>query len=669
MKGVIVTALSVATVASASDVTPVQKVVQLLKKMKEEGVTAMGEEQTQYAKFKQFCELTLAEKTRVIDDAAETMDVLQADSNKAELDAVRLGNEAAAHGASAEASKQEQEKATSVRETERKDFTTTLQDYTESIDAIDRAMKSLKEKPAASKTSLLQVAGLSIIPESVKRSLNALLMENAAVKAGQDQSASSAGVMDMLEQLQNKFLDERVALEKSETQKKHAYDLLMQGLKSQQEQDKKEMSQKSERKGKRLQEKTDANVDFQEASAAREADLKYKGDLQLTCNKKASDFQSRQKVRKEELEAVGKAIEIIAGQAVAGSAEKHLPALLQKKKGSALIALHSHRHANRREHGKEDVIQFLQGEANNLKSSALSTLVEKLQAPDLSAIENVKNLIENLITKLNKQAEAETSKKAYCDKELSSNQMTRSEKSEAVDSIQAGMDQLEASSALLAKDIAEAGSDITKLTSAMAEATELRRKEKAKNQQTIKEAVSAQNAVAQAMSVLKEFYESASYATSLLQEVQVHSKNVAGQPDIFGDKPYAGMGGASGGVLGMMDVIQTDFARLEAETTASESAAGKEFDEFMEDSKVDKSKKEREVDHKTSKKAEQAQELASMQADFSGTQKELDAANAYFEKLKPDCVDAGVAYEERKVQREQEIKDLEMALDKLGGSD
>ena len=41
----------------------------------------------------------------------------------------------------------------------------------------------------------------------------------------------------------------------------------------------------------------------------------------------------------------------------------------------------------------------------------------------------------------------------------------------------------------------------------------------------------------------------------------------------------------------MLEVIQSDFARLEAETKAAEATAQKEYDEFMTDSEVDKAAK------------------------------------------------------------------------------
>merc|ERR1719408_236136 len=115
----------------------------------------------------------------------------------------------------------------------------------------------------------------------------------------------------------------------------------------------------------------------------------------------------------------------------------------------------------------------------------------------------------------------------------------------------------------------------------MSEATELRETEKAKNADTVSDAKEAQTAVAQALTVLKEFYAKAAEATSFVQQKQK-------EPEIF-DEPYQGMGGESGGVVGMLEVIESDFARLEADTSAAEETAQKEYDEFMTDSKTDTS--------------------------------------------------------------------------------
>ena len=47
-------------------------------------------------------------------------------------------------------------------------------------------------------------------------------------------------------------------------------------------------------------------------------------------------------------------------------------------------------------------------------------------------------------------------------------------------------------------------------------------------------------------------------------------------PEIF-DAPYGGMAAESGGVVGMLEVIQSDFARLESDTSAAEASAQSEY--------------------------------------------------------------------------------------------
>merc|ERR1712054_500082 len=259
-------------------------------------------------------------------------------------------------------------------------------------------------------------------------------------------------------------------------------------------------------------------------------------------------------------------------------------------------------------------------------------------------------------------ANEEAEHKGWCDTELSTNEQTRKEKTNAVETLHAEIDELEASIAKLTEDIAELTKAVAELDAAMAKATTIRQEEKATNAATVKDAQDAQTAVAQALTVLKEFYSAAGEATALLQKQQPVA------PTIF-DSPYKGLQAENGGVVGVLEVIQSDFARLEAETKASEATAQKEYDSFMTDSKVDKEAKTTDIEHKTAKKQDESQALTVKKEDLDGTQKELDAALAYFDKLKPSCVDAGVSYEDRVARRKEEIESLQEALRILNGED
>lgn len=662
----------VAPLALASNVTPVQKVIDMMEDMKEKGTKEMKEEQVQFAEFSQFCELTLADKARSIGDATDKIETLEAEIAQAGSEAERLGAEAAQHAAEAKAAQEEKSEATEVRSKERADFQTTHQDYTESIDAIGRAMKALKEKK---EVSLAQLAAtrtrVSRMPTEVAEQIDALLAtakeEPSLLAEGGSQAPKaktyefqSGGVISMLESLQDKFVDERNTLESEEQAKKHAYELLAQRLEAQSVQSDKEEQEKTQFKAKKMQTKASSTAELEETKAEKESDVKYSTDLKATCDKKASAFKVRQQTRKEELEAISKAQDIISGGAVSGNAKKHLPSLLQQKAVTALAFLRSeHAETGRGQRGQDQVARFLQQKATQLDSRMLSALAVRVAADPLA---KVKTMIEQLVVKLNEQGKAEATKQAWCETELSTTKQTQDAKSDGVESLTAEMDQLKASIAKLWDETTTLATELSELEAAMTKAADLRTKEKEKNAVTIKEAKEAQEAVAQALQVLKEFYAKASDASAL---VQTKERAQRAQPEVFGDEPYTGMGGESGGVIGMMEVIESDFARLEAETTSAEEASKKEYDEFMEDSKMDKASKEAAVKQKTSKKSSQAQELSAADGDLQNTQKELDAANAYYEKLRPDCVDTGKSYSERKAQREQEMKDLKEALEML----
>merc|ERR1719247_3675126 len=105
---------------------------------------------------------------------------------------------------------------------------------------------------------------------------------------------------------------------------------MMAGLNKQIEQAQTDKDARAEAKAAALQGKATAEGDLEDTVTTKAADTKYLDDLVATCDEKANAFEQRQQLRAEEIEAIEKAIEIISSGAVSGSADKHLPALIQK---------------------------------------------------------------------------------------------------------------------------------------------------------------------------------------------------------------------------------------------------------------------------------------------------------------------------------------------------
>jgi prefoldin subunit 5 len=650
--------VAIATLGVAAHaITPVQKVIEMMNGMLEQGKKEKNEEQVQFAAYKQFCDDTSVEKKRSIEEAEETIEVLKADIEKYTADAAALTEKIAKLDDDISVWEGDVKAATKVREIEKADYDTTHKDYSESIDALERAIGVLKKQDSDKKqAALLQVSSQALIPEDARRTIESFLAqdpdEGLAVSAPEANAYEfqSGGVIEMLNKLLDKFIEERTTLEKEEMNAKHAYDMLMQDLNAQIDQANTDRDESAEEKATKLQNKADAEGDLKDTTGTMEEDKKYLADLTATCEQKASDFESRQQLRAEEIEAVEKAIEIVSSGAVSGNADKHLPGFIQ---GSAFAQLRSGVQAS-----QVKVAAFLQAKAEATGSRVLSLLAERVESDPFA---KVKKMIKDLIVKLMEEANEEAEHKGWCDTELSTNEQTRKEKTTAVETLHSEIDELEASIAKLTEDITDLTQAVSELDAAVSKATNLRNEEKAKNTQTISDSQEAQTAVAQALTVLKEFYAKAAEATAFVQTRQE-------PPETF-DKPYKGMGGESGGVVGMLEVIESDFARLEADTKASEASAQKEYDQFMTDSEVDKTKKSTDIEHKTAKKQDEEQTLTTKKSDLEGTQKELDAALAYFDKLKPSCVDSGVSYEDRVARRKEEIESLQEAQKILNGED
>merc|ERR1719408_401059 len=191
---------------------------------------------------------------------------------------------------------------------------------------------------------------------------------------------------------------------------------------------------------------------------------------------------------------------------------------------------------------------------------------------------------------------------------------------------------------VLSKEVADSDA-------ALATATALREKEKATFALVEKDLSESQEACAAATEVLREYYEGASF-------IQTGQK-AKGQTDEQGD---------GSGILGMLEVAESDFAAGLAEARTVEEAAQSDFDKLKEESKMLKTTKTMEIKGKQSEIGSLKTTVSDLGSDKEGLTGELDAVLAYLDKLKPQCETKVPSYEERKAAREQEIEGLRNAL-------
>merc|ERR1719310_859733 len=152
----------------------------------------------------------------------------------------------------------------------------------------------------------------------------------------------------------------------------------------------------------------------------------------------------------------------------------------------------------------------------------------------------------------------------------------------------ADLKELEATKEELEEEIKQLAEDIEKAQKALEEATKLRDEEKEKNMETLKKAKEGRDAVADAIKILKVFYQKGWRAKVLLQKGPVGSD----APDAGFEGAYKGDQKGSRAVFELLDTIHADFEKCITETEQAEESAERAYVELSQTSKADIGSKE-----------------------------------------------------------------------------
>merc|ERR1719199_816216 len=254
----------------------------------------------------------------------------------------------------------------------------------------------------------------------------------------------------------------------------------------------------------------------------------------------------------------------------------------------------------------------------------------------------VKGLISDMIEKLLAEAEADATEKAYCDKEMAETETKKAEKEAAIEKLSTQIDSQTARSAKLKEEVATLQKELSALTASQAEMDKVRAEEKAAFDVNSAEMKKGVEGVKLALKVLNEYYAKA-------------------------DKAHSSADGAGSGIIGLLEVCESDFSKGLAEMIATEEAAVSEYDKTSKENEITKATKEQDVKYKTKEAKGLDKDTAEATADRSGVQEELDAVNEYYKGIQERCVAKPESYAERVKRREAEIAGLKEALSILEG--
>merc|ERR1719478_1185490 len=215
-----------------------------------------------------------------------------------------------------------------------------------------------------------------------------------------------------------------------------------------------------------------------------------------------------------------------------------------------------------------------------LKSTLLTSLATKIAADPFAKI---KKLIQELIERLLTEAANEANQKGWCDKATADATQKRDYAADKIEDLNAKMAKLAALRDKLGEEMKTLTEELKELNDSRAEAEKNRKEEKAENANTVSEAKAGLAAVNMAIDILDKFYKTSAKAKVDLSLAQGPLDDA---PDAGFDngEAYKGAGAESGGIIGMMEVIQSDFERTITETQKAEKEAEQDHLEFMTES-------------------------------------------------------------------------------------
>merc|ERR1719242_1992916 len=120
--------------------------------------------------------------------------------------------------------------------------------------------------------------------------------------------------------------------------------------------------------------------------------------------------------------------------------------------------------------------------------------------------------------------------------------------------------------------------------------------------------------------------------------------------------------GAGQSIIGILEVVESDFAKNLAEEEQQEADSEAEYQKMTQENKVTTTLKQQEAKYKEQEFVGLDKAVADLSSDRETANSELGAVNEYYGKMKERCIAKPETYEERQARRTAEIKGLKEAL-------
>lgn len=663
-----------ASVIAGAGVNPISKVIQLLSGLETKIVKEGEEAHKTYAAFTEWCEDRARNLKFEIKTGKADAQELEAEINKASATIASLEAKIEETASGISTDEGDLKAAAWIRQTEDKDFQKADKEMSEIISALSRAISILeREMRKGDGSALVQFKNANGAAQAIKALVDAAMIRfsdgerlAALVQSKSDDDDQWGGapapsvyenhgksIVDTLEDLLDKAKEQQDESRKKETNSRHNYEMLKQSLSDEIKFANQEVSDARKGLNSGRAAKATAEGDLDVTKKELSTDISTQSTLKQDCMSRSQDYEAGVKSRDEELKALSEAKKVITEQ-TSGATD----VTYGLSQVSSFVQLDQRQRVEVTLRTSTDLANFeavrlVRTLAEKEHDDSLLLLARRMSAAmrygdrDASVsgedpFGKVKGLIKDMITSLEKQAQADASHKAYCDAQLGETLAKKETKEANIDKLTSSIDTKSAKSTQLKGAVAELRKQLAELARAQAELTSIRNQEKQLFEEQKPEMENGLQAVKMAMKILREYYE---------QDNQAHSAAT----------------GAGNGIIGMLEVVEADFSKTLAEMSAAESQAKSAYEEETRANEIQKATAEQSEKYKSRESEQLDADAMEHRSDREGVQAELTAIMQYKEKIIQMCVSKPMTYEERKGRRESEIAGLKEALTVLEG--
>jgi len=676
--------------ATADRGSPLGKIVELMTKLQGAVVRSQEKEAVTYKEQVNLCnDMTVDLKEQIKHSQAvkeeKSADKLQADSA---LSAATSSIDDLSETISTNEAKLA--KHEEIREKEKNTAKATNDELMEAAKMLGKAIDILQKELQGSTTFLqasstmeqLQnvVVGLSAViegasvgsPEDLSK-LTAMLQTRRGEESPEAYKAKSGGIVDVLQGLSAEATTQLRKSRRSEEKAITNYDLVKEGLKQAIDLDNTELKQAKDDSAKAKGKQAESTEAVAKEDNKLKSATKSLADTQSECMKTATEHEAGVAAH------AGEAKALAAGKKLVQAAMAASLAQTQTEEVFSFLQMSTKQRSHSQISGQQ-VLALVQRLASQQNSDSLKQLASRISAlirygvkrNKKDPFKKIKDLVQEMIQKLEKEQTEDQSTQKYCDTEMKQTLENQGSLQDESTTLKTKIDQAISASEELKGGVRELHWSLGRLATQREEQDKIRNEKNADFVVEKTELESSLGAIRSAIHVLRDYYAAAKEDDAAASFMQTDSEDTSSDAETDGDADVMKESshsmeetrsqGAAETIIGMLEVVESEIAKNLARCNEEEDEEQGQYVKDLQSEKVEMAEKNQDITYKTKDYKALDVSVSELQGDHSTAKTELAAVDQYLAKLKEKCVAKPVSYADRKAKRNEEISGLENAL-------